>query len=371
MKLKLLAMIAVLGLAFFYLAQTEKVDAAGGALPPWPVIYTGDVTLGGEPVPDGMWVFATMDGYTSTPVEVRNGRIAGLAAGGPDTSYFNKVISFELSKTEIYNAGTTVVAEETDVFVKYPSPFLRSEFSLTFGAFPTPTPLPTATPTATPVPTATPLATATPISVGPVVYNGLVVVSGGGVPDGATLNARVGGYESAAVDVKSDGAYISLIIDLDDPAMTDKEVTFYLNGVLSRTTALYNVGPTIRNVDLIFMEIAGATPLLPTAPPPPPPPAPTQRPTETPVPVQPTALPAVVPIAAPAAPLETPTPVVLVVTATPETVVVANEPQEPKEESGGCMAVKDVSPLTGTANVLAMIGPLLLLVGYRGVRKIL
>ena len=62
-------------------------------------------------------------------------------------------------------------------------------------------------------------------------------------------------------------------------------------------------------------------------------------------------------------PAPTPEPVVVVVTATPA-------PEAEANESGGCMAVSDIDPLTGTANVLAMIGPLLLLVAFRGYRKI-
>ena len=370
MKLKFLAMIAVLALTGFYLAQAERVEAAGGALPPWPVIYTGDVTLGGEPVPDGMWVFATMEGYTSTPVEVKSGRIAGLAAGGPDTSYFNKIINFELSKTEIYDAATTVVAEETDVFVRYATPFLKSDFSLTFGAFPTPTPLPTATPTVTPIPTATPLATATPVSVGPIVYSGMIVASGGVVPDGSSLSARVGDYSSEGVEVKN-GQFISLIIDLDDPSYTGAEVTFYLDGIQARTTAKYEVGSTIRNIDLIFMDlpdVATSTPL----------PMPTTPPSPTSIPVveaeKPTEVPTTPPEPTVASPVETPTPIILVVTATPppeqpEPPVVVKDGEG--TNGGGCNAVSNAGPVTGAANVLAMIGPILLLAGYRGVRKIL
>jgi len=90
-----------------------------------------------------------------------------------------------------------------------------------------------------------------------------------------------------------------------------------------------------------------------------------ERPTEV-----PTALPE--PTVAP--PLETPTPIVLVVTATPqpeqaEPPVVVNNGEG--TNGGGCNAVSNAGPVTGAANVLAMIGPILLLAGYRGVRKIL
>ena len=86
-------------------------------------------------------------------------------------------------------------------------------------------------------------------------------------------------------------------------------------------------------------------------------------------PVAPTSVPVPAPVVNTPVPTQipapTPEPIVLVVTATPD----AQETPLPAEESGGCFAVANVDPLTGTANVLAMIGPLLLLVAYRGIRK--
>ena len=355
----------LMGLAFFH--NTHSVQAAGGSIPPWPVIYTGSVTLGGTPAPDGLWIVGRMDGYTSVPLEISGGRMAGLAVGAPDQTFFGKTITFELRNDPSVSEGATV-AEQTDTFAKYPLPTLKKDFDLTFPAFPTPTPLPTATPTATPVATATPLATATPIVVGAVVYNGVVVASGAVIPEGASLTARIGTYESNSVPVVG-GRYLSLIVDLNDPDLTGATVNFYLNGTEARTTAIYEVGSTIRNVDLIFTDL----PIFNT---------PEPAPVDTPVPPVSTATVAAVTIAAPVVvptapvatntpvptqiPEPTPEPIVLVVTATPA----AEETPLPAEESGGCFAVSDVDPLTGTANVLAMIGPLLLLVAYRGFRKL-
>lgn len=363
MRLKIIVIMAFILMAGS-LIERVSLEAAGGSLPPWPLIYTGNVYIGGEPAPDGVFVVGVIGEYNSIPVEVKDGRVVGMAVGPPDVTFFGQTIRFEL------RSGDQVsIAEETDLFTNLVSPTLRKDFHLNFPGFPTPTPLPTATPTATPLPTSTPLATATPIVVGPVVYNGVVVVSAGAIPENSTLTARIGGYESRAVPVTG-GEFISLILDVNDPLLTNKEVTFYLNGFLSRTTAIYSVGDTIRNVDLIFMDLPEAVSVDAGSPPVAPP---TTVPMATEVPVvleTATSVPVVAPVAtvvpAPSAPLETPTPIVLVVTATPEAEVAPAA----EAESGGCMAVSEIDPLTGSANVLAMIGPVLLLVAFRGYRKL-
>ena len=300
-----------------------------------------------------------------------------MAVGPPDVTFFGQTITFELR-----NGDISVIAEETDVFTNLIAPTLRKDFHLTFPGFPTPTaiptatatatPLPTSTPvaTATPVPTATPVATATPIVVGTVVYNGVVVVPGGLVPENTMLTARVGGYESQPVPVRN-GQFISLIVDLQDPAMTDREVNFYANGVESRTTVIYHVGQTIRNIDLIFMKLPGSTDTSTVS---------TDlsgssADTLTPDVTADTAVPTVAAVVnPPPSPTSEPVPntsipaatVVPEVTTTSDLIVPAEEP----EDSGGCFSVSEVDPLTGTANVLAMVGPLLFLAAYRGYRKL-
>ena len=366
--MKKLFLLTALAVSVFGILSNVQTVAAAGGIPPWPVIYSGTVTLGGAPAPDGLWVVGRMDDYTSVPLEVKDGRMSGLAVGAPDQSYFGKTITFELRNQPNEPEGATM-ADQTDIFAKYALPTLKKDFDLTFPLFPTPTPLPTATPTMTPLPTATPIATATPIIVGAVVYNGMVVASGGIVPEGALLTARIGTYESNPVPVVGN-AYLSLIIDLNDPALTGETVKFYLNGTEARTSAVYDVGDTIRNVDLIFTDLpifdtlaatATTTPVaaVPTATAVPVAAAPVKAevssdlPTNTPVPTQ--------------VPLPTPEPIVLVVTATPA----VDQPVVVEEESGGgCFAASQVDPLTGTANVLAMVGPLLLLVAFRGYRRL-
>ena len=366
--MKILIFVTVFTLACFgFVNATQSVHAAGG-IPPWPVIYSGAVTLGGAPAPDGLWIVGRMDGYTSVPLEIKDGRMSGLAVGAPDQTYFGKTITFELRRDPAVEEGATV-ADETDMFAKYPLPTLKKDFNLTFADFPTPTPLPTATPTVTPVPTATPVATATPTAVGTVVYNGMVVASGGTLVDGSMLTARVGDYESNPVAVVG-GSYISLIIDLSDPTLTGETVRFFLNDTEARTTAIYEAGPTIRNVDLIFTDLPMIEPTATAT-------AALQIPAATPAPIAavatvvsaPADVVAVLPTSTPVPtqmPAPTPEPVVVVVTATPEAGTEVAE----ASESGGCMAVSEIDPLTGTANVLAMVGPLLLLVAFRGYRKL-
>ena len=243
--------LGMLVFAFLAIPRTT-IEATGGSVPPWPKIYTGNVTVAGQPASDGWEIVGKIGQYVSIPVTIRDGRMVGLAVGPPDNTFFGSTVTFELRHGEM-----SVTAEQTDLFTNLVAPTLVKDFHLEFPAFPTPTPLPTATPTVTPIPTATPLATATPISVGPIVYSGMIVASGGAVPEGSSLNARIDDYSSEAVEV-SNGQFISLIIDLDDPTYTGAEVTFYLDGIKARTTAKYEVGSTIRNIDLIFMDLPDA-----------------------------------------------------------------------------------------------------------------
>ena len=126
---------ALMGFTFFL--NPQSLQAAGGSIPPWPVIYSGSVTLGGAPAPDGLWIVGRMDGYTSVPLEIKNGRMSGLAVGAPDQTFFGKTITFELRNDPSVLEGSTV-ADQTDVFAKYPLPTLKKDFDLTFPAFPTP-----------------------------------------------------------------------------------------------------------------------------------------------------------------------------------------------------------------------------------------
>ena len=69
MKLKALLFVVTLFVGFGIFSH-PTVEAAGGSLPPWPLIYTGNVTLGGEPAPDGLQIVAKIGEYTSIPSEI-------------------------------------------------------------------------------------------------------------------------------------------------------------------------------------------------------------------------------------------------------------------------------------------------------------
>ena len=131
MKKRIVQLLGLLLLISIVGYEADTLEAAGGALPPWPVIYSGNVTLEGEPAPDGLWVVGLMEGYISVPLQVKNGRIAGLAVGAPDSSYFNKTITFQLRVDPAEPEGA-VTAEETDVFMRYATPTLKKDFHLTF-----------------------------------------------------------------------------------------------------------------------------------------------------------------------------------------------------------------------------------------------
>ena len=137
-------------------------------LPPFPDVFTGSVTVNGEPAPEGTQVVACVDNLVCAPdhadrqfqTQVGDG-IVGMggslsiltAQGVSENQRTNKVtIHFFL-----INEHGRIKAEETANYGELPPsgvPF--KTISLTFGAAPTPelTPTPPPTPTAPP-PTAT------------------------------------------------------------------------------------------------------------------------------------------------------------------------------------------------------------------------
>ncbi|MBF8266783.1 MAG: hypothetical protein HW388_291 [Dehalococcoidia bacterium] len=123
----------------------------------WPIIFSGNVTVGGQPAADGLVVVARMGGVNAGSATTQGGRYGGLTVGTTHRDMVGRTITFHLDGE---------VAQETEVFEEFIQPVTRTR-DLTFPASqptPTPTPAPTATPvpTATPAPTATPVPTATP-----------------------------------------------------------------------------------------------------------------------------------------------------------------------------------------------------------------
>ena len=308
---------------------------AVSAQPLLPALYSGNATAGGVPVPDGFLITARIQDYVSEPVPVQNGRYELLQVSPQGVAFTGKTITFHLDGAQ---------ADETDTFI--PAKF-RFSFDLTFPSLPEPTPTPTVEPTETPT------TTATPETAQPAVYSGPIVVAGGVVPEGAKLVARVGSYQSHAALIQG-REYSNLVVDPNDINLVGQTVEFFLNGVRSGTTDVYESGKFTRDFGLVFVGVPTptATRIPPTSTPTTVPPTPTQTPAPpTPTPLPPTAVPA------------TPTPVPP--TATP-TVVAPTTTSTPVPSAGFCGSSFGRAPASaGVGSLLALLAPLGLIVGYR------
>ena len=379
-----LALILTLAIATF-----PSDTFAQGGIPPGGIIYYGNATVDGEPVPDGHTIIGRVGDYESKPVTVdtvdgRKGVYAALSVAA-DASLSGQEVTFFLGDIQ---------ANETDTYEPHGIPVIKTGFNLTFSALPAPTPTPTLTPepgapssdTPQPAPTSAPVPptptsppaptpSPTPKVAEPMVFiSGLVFVQGmSQAPAGSILVARIGdGYQSEpAAAIATDGTYGGLVVDPGDISFEGGEIRFFLNGIPARTTAVYQSGKLERTFDILFTDyptpVPTNTPMpaptdtpvpTPTHTPAPPTstPAPTQTPIPTPVPTNtpiptPTSAPVPTPIPTPAQPDPTPT-----VTA-------------PAEEAGGCFSATQVSPLTGAVNALLMAAPLGLIFGLRNARR--
>jgi len=423
MKLSIL-IVAVFFMVVLY--STELAFAAGP--PPNPTVYSGKITVGGTVPSDsvtsmqiycddnrvssgvcekgekGKWVKSQIGNrlvcetncvvgkvgkYVTDGGIIKNGNYV-VTVGPPDAGYAGMPVSFH------FNDSVVAELSEVLVFNIQSSMTVKKGYQLTFPTLPTPTPTPTNTPTPTPV---------IPKFA---VYSGLIFSAGGNIPEGASLQAKIGSYESQAIGLKGT-SYTNLIVDPKDPSAVGKEVQFYLNGILSRTQQEFVSGDVVNDLDLVFVGLPEAnvpaaaatntpipptnTPVPPTAVPPtavpptavpptavpptavPPTAVPPTAVPPTAVPptaVPPTAVPppAVPPTAVPAPKnLETPTPTPRVVHYEETRHEREAEKEAEKEASGGCNMVGSVSALNGTANALMMIAPLLMVAGYRGWRR--
>ena len=151
-----LALAIVVGLV---VGQTQRAGAQGGP-PAAPKIYSGTVTVGGAPAPDGLQIVGRILSYETAPVLTLNGKYFQLIVGPPGTlqgqTLTFHILGFELQATQAipgFQGGGSLIVNLT--FPQLPPPT------------PTPIPIPTATPTpiatATPIPTATPPPTPTPL----------------------------------------------------------------------------------------------------------------------------------------------------------------------------------------------------------------
>ena len=378
--------------------------AANAQVPRIPHVFTGEARAGGQPVPDGYTITARLHDYETAPVTVKDGWYVSLLVS-PQANVPGGAITFHLEGT--------VKADQTIV---YAEGGLNLDFPLFFPSLPAPTPTPTPVP-----PTPTP----TVPSVSPAVYSGPIIVAGGSVPEGVTLVARVGGYESSPALIEGE-QYRNLVVAPKDGRLAGQQVEFFLGESRSETVDTFSSGAFKTGFALVFVGLPQPTPTptaTPTPTPTPTPPAtappeptltPTPTPTETPVPPTPTPTPAPTPTPEPAAtaaatatptatpvpPTKTPTPTATAVPPTPArtpepTATPTSTPVPPtstptpgtvpatavaavgtptagpdvEQDGGACSAAASVSPGTAAANATLMFAPLALLVGYRRLRR--
>lgn len=366
-----LALILTLAAAIF----PSDTLAQGGGPPPGGIVYYGEATVGGAPVPDGSEIVARVGDYESNSVAVSEGKYASLSVASPHAPHAGQTINFFLGDVQ---------ADQTDIYQPHGIPVIKTGFNLTFSSLPEPTPVtqPSVVPADTPITAPTqPVAPTQPTMPGePMVFvSGLVVVLGvPQAPVDSILVARIGdSYQSEpAAAIATDGIYGGLVVDPRDGSLEGSEIRFFLNGIPARTTAVYQGGELIRTFDILFTEYPTPPPTFTPMPEDTPTPMPTQtpEPTVTSTPVPPTSTP--VPTQTPAptqtpTPTNTPVPPISTPVPTPEPAQTAPPPAPtpPPEESGGCFSVANVSPLTGAANALLLIAPLGLIAGLRSARR--
>ena len=285
------------------------LPATAGTIPLFPMIFSGAATVAGAAIPDCTFIYAKVGDRVSGFVPIVNGAYRNLAIYAADSSAHNQTVTFHLAED--------VVAAETEMYFFTQSPpdpptqSIKTGFNLTFPHLVTPTATPTSTSvplgpaTATPLPSAdTPTPTPTPLTAQPAVYlGGLIVVAGGQVPEGAQLVARIGDDYTSLPALISGQNYINIVVDPGSSSFIGRTVEFYLNGVKSSNTDIFESGALRPGFPLTFVGFP--TPVPPTATPVPPtatpvPPTATPVPPDTPTPVPPTATPV---------PPDTPTPI--------------------------------------------------------------
>ncbi len=86
-------------LALLALAALAGTAHAQQGVPPWPILFEGEVYAGGEPVVSGMLTLRVGD-WQSKPVQVDHGvfrcAVACLVAGPPSRSYVGLPVTFHL-----------------------------------------------------------------------------------------------------------------------------------------------------------------------------------------------------------------------------------------------------------------------------------
>ncbi len=94
------------------LAALALLSGTSLAQPPFPAVYTGEVSVGGEPVPDGYMLSAKIGEWETESVTVTDGQYV-LQIAPPESIYIGRTIEFYLdgvkaAETSIFRADTQV-----------------------------------------------------------------------------------------------------------------------------------------------------------------------------------------------------------------------------------------------------------------------
>ena len=234
--------------------------AANAQVPGIPHVFTGEARAGGQPVPDGYTITARLHDYETEPVAVKDGWYVSLLVS-PPAGVPGGAITFYLEG--MVKADQTIVYAEGG---------LDLDFPLFFPSLPEPTPTPTVVP-----PTPTP----TVPSVSAAVYSGPIIVAGGAVPEGVTLVARVGGYESSPALIEGE-QYRNLVVAPKDGRLVGQQVEFFLGESRSETVDTFSSGAFKTGFALVFVGLPQPTAdthtATPTPTPTPTPPSPPRTP---------------------------------------------------------------------------------------------
>ena len=95
--------------------------------PPLPALYSGTITAGGDPVPDGLLLTARVSDYESEPITVSGGRYENLVVAPPDSSYVQGPVTFHLDGVQADQIESHVPGE------------VKLRYELIFSALPEPT----------------------------------------------------------------------------------------------------------------------------------------------------------------------------------------------------------------------------------------
>lgn len=127
-----------------------------GGLPPFPIVYIGNVAIQGQPASEGLSVVGCVGGcsaWESTPVlTTEDSKYVGLTIRAPEA-----LLDEEITFWIVVEGVGRIRASQTDTYS--PDINVQRDLNLDFDQA-VPTPLP---PTATPTPTRTPQSTSTPV----------------------------------------------------------------------------------------------------------------------------------------------------------------------------------------------------------------